>query len=43
MDDDNNLTPAARQHFQRAKTDLIASGRFIEAEGKFWRLEPFTY
>jgi hypothetical protein len=38
MDDDGKLTPAARKHFQRAKTDLIASRRFIEADGKFWRL-----
>jgi hypothetical protein len=37
-DDDNNLTPAARKHFQRAKTDLITSKRFIEADGKFWKL-----
>jgi hypothetical protein len=37
-DDDNNLTSAARKHFQRAKTDLIASTRFIEADGKFWKL-----
>ena len=39
-DDDGKLTPLARQHFQRAKTDLIASKRFIEADGKFWRLVP---
>ena len=39
-DDDDNLTCAARKHFQRAKTDLIASNRFIEADRKFWRLEP---
>ena len=37
-DDDNNLTAAARKHFQRAKTDLVASRRFIEADGKFWKL-----
>ena len=37
-DDDGNLTSAARKHFQRAKTDLMASKRFIEAEGKFWKL-----
>ena len=37
-DDDGNLTGTARKHFQRAKTDLIASKRFIEADGKFWRL-----
>ena len=39
-DDDNNLTSAARKHFQRAKIDLIASKRFIEADGKFWKLAP---
>jgi AAA domain len=39
IDDDGNLTSAARQHFQRAKTDLIASKSFIEADGKFWKLE----
>ncbi|HEY1863615.1 MAG TPA: AAA family ATPase [Roseiarcus sp.] len=37
-DDDGNLTSTARKHFQRAKTGLIASKRFIEADGKFWRL-----
>ncbi len=37
-DDDGNLTSGARKHFQRAKTDLIASNRFIEADGAFWRL-----
>ncbi len=37
-DDDGKLTSAARKHFQRAKTDLIASKRFIEADGKFWKL-----
>ena len=39
-DDEDNLTSAARKHFQRAKTDLIASKRFIEADGKFWKLAP---
>ncbi len=32
------LTSRARQHWQRAKTDLITSKRFIEEEGKLWRL-----
>ena len=36
-DDNGELTPAARKHFQRAKTDLIESKRFIEADGKFWK------
>jgi hypothetical protein len=37
-DDDGRLTSTSRKHFQRAKTDLIASKRFIEADGMFWRL-----
>ena len=39
-EDDGSLTTAARKHFQRAKTDLIASRRFVEAEGKSWKLAP---
>jgi len=39
-DDAGKLTPAARKHFQRAKVDLITSKRFIEADGKFWKLAP---
>jgi hypothetical protein len=37
-DDDGALTNGARKHFQRAKTDLIAAKRFLEADGMFWRL-----
>ena len=37
-DDDGRLTSTGRKHFQRAKTDLIASKRFLEADGMFWRL-----
>jgi hypothetical protein len=37
-DDDGRLTSTSRKHFQRAKTDLIASKRFIEADAMFWRL-----
>jgi hypothetical protein len=29
---------AARSNFRRAKTDLIAEKRFIEADKQFWRL-----
>jgi AAA domain len=36
--DTGGLTGAARTLFYRAKTDLIASGRYIEATGLFWRL-----
>ena len=37
-DDDDKLTSTARSNFRRAKTDLIASKRFIEADKQFWRL-----
>jgi hypothetical protein len=37
-DDAGNITSAARKHFHRAKTDILASRRFIEEGGKFWRL-----
>jgi AAA domain len=36
--DDKGLTSVARKHFHRAKTDLIAEKRFIEADKLFWRL-----
>ena len=32
------LTGGARMLFMRAKTDLIASGRYIENDGLFWKL-----
>jgi hypothetical protein len=32
------LTQIARTHFRRAKTDLFASRRYIEANGMFWKL-----
>jgi hypothetical protein len=32
------ITAVARKHFHRAKTDLIASNRYIEADGMFWKL-----
>jgi hypothetical protein len=37
-DDDDKLTSTARSNFRRAKTDLIAAKRFIEADKQFWRL-----
>jgi hypothetical protein len=37
-DDDDKLTSTARSNFRRAKTDLIAEKRFIEADKQFWRL-----
>ncbi len=33
------LTPNARTIFHRAKTDLITSKRYIEADGMFWKLD----
>ena len=36
--DTGGLTGAARMLFLRTKTDLIASGRYIENEGLFWKL-----
>lgn len=38
MDDDDKLTSTARSNFRRAKTELIAAKRFIEADKQFWRL-----
>jgi hypothetical protein len=35
----NALTPLGRKHFLRAKTDLLESKRYIEANGMFWRLD----
>jgi hypothetical protein len=32
------LTGAARMMFLRAKTDLVATGRYIEADGLFWKI-----
>ena len=37
-DDDDKLTSTARSNFRRAKTDLNAEKRFIEADKQFWRL-----
>ena len=37
-DDDGKITATGRQHWQRAKTDLIASRIFMEEDGKFWQL-----
>jgi hypothetical protein len=39
------LTGGARNLFMRAKTDLIASGRYIESDGTFWKLaaRPFSH
>jgi len=39
-EENNTLTSTGRSHFRRAKTELIVSKRFIEADGKFWRLRP---
>jgi AAA domain len=38
--DTGGLTGASRMLFLRAKTDLIASGRYIESHGLFWKLAP---
>jgi hypothetical protein len=37
------LTSAARLSFHRAKTDLVASGRYAEADGRFWSLRPNSF
>jgi hypothetical protein len=37
-DDAGKLTGTSRLHFHRAKTDLIASNFFTEADGKFWQI-----
>lgn len=34
------ITGASRMLFLRAKTDLVASGRYIENGGLFWKLAP---
>jgi hypothetical protein len=39
ISDTGAISPGARKQFQRAKLDLIASKRFIEADGAFWRLK----
>ncbi len=38
--EDGKLTATARSHFQRAKADLLASNRFAEKNGLFWRAAP---
>jgi hypothetical protein len=38
--DGGGLTTTGRTHWRRAKTDLIASKRFIEDNKLFWRLTP---
>lgn len=37
-DDDGKITAAGRQHWQRAKADLITSRIFHEEDGYFWQL-----
>jgi hypothetical protein len=38
IDDRGNVTATARTRLHRAKLDLIATGRFMEKEGLFWRV-----
>ena len=37
------LTGGAHTFFLRAKGDLIASGRYIENDGLFWKLKPSAF
>jgi hypothetical protein len=42
-DEKGALTGNARKHFYRAKTNLFASNRYIEAKGMFWKLASDTH